>query len=230
MCHLALVVIVGIRFQYPAESTTRAPARDAPTAGQTIVIFNPDTHRRRSIRLKDYDYSRDGAYFVTICTHHRDCCFERFVPLRCIVETQWRSIPERFPGVMLDEYVLMPNHFHGIMVLCRDTPRGCPDSDHLQAGYPHNRAPARGAPTLGEVVGSFKSLCVTDWLKIIKAENLDAVGKFWQSNYYEHVIRNEAEMKRIRQYIADNPLRWEMDRENPGFSMLQAGKEERWMV
>jgi REP element-mobilizing transposase RayT len=189
------------------------------------MTFNPDIHRRRSIRLKDYDYSRNGAYFVTICTHNRDCCIERFAELRRIVDTQWQSIPERFSGVTLDEYVIMPNHIHGIMIISRDTPRGCPDSDH-----PNNRALARGAPTLGEVVGSFKSLCVTDWLKIIKAENIDVFGKFWQSNYYEHVIRNEAEMERVRQYIADNPLWWETDRENPDFSKPQIVQEESWMV
>jgi REP element-mobilizing transposase RayT len=74
------------------------------------MTFNPDIHRRRSIRLKDYDYARNGAYFVTICTHNRDCCIERFVELRRVVDTQWQSIPKRFSGVTLDEYVIMPNH------------------------------------------------------------------------------------------------------------------------
>lgn len=199
--------------------------------------FNPDIHHRRSIRLQDYDYSCNGAYFVTICAQNRDGCFERFEQLRRIVEAQWQSIPERFPGVILDEYVIMPNHLHGIIVLCRDTPRGCPDSVHLQSGHPqktghpNNRAPARGGvPTLGDIVGSFKSLCVTDWLKTIKFEHLDAVAKFWQSNYYEHVIRNEDEMDRVRRYIADNPLRWELDRENPGFSKQKTAQKESWMV
>ncbi len=192
------------------------------------MIFHPDKHHRRSIRLKGYDYSQDGAYFITLCTHDRGCHFERFDQLRQIVDAQWRGIPERFPGAMLDEYVIMPNHFHGIIAICRDTPRGCPDSVHPQSGHPQG-APLRKSD-IGSIVGSFKSLCVTDWLKTIKAENLDAGGKFWQGNYYEHVIRNEAELERIRQYIADNPLQWESDRENPGFIKPSNVQEEHWMV
>ena len=136
--------------------------------------FNPDIHRRRSIRLKNYDYSRNGAYFVTLCTSGRGYYFEQFGQLRRIVEAQWQRIPERFPGVVLDEYVIMPNHFHGIIVICRDTPRGCPGLESAT-----DRAPARGAPTLGDIVGSFKSLCVNAWLETVKSENINAGGKFW---------------------------------------------------
>ena len=187
--------------------------------------FNPYSHRRRSIRLKGYDYSRDGAYFVTLCTFDRGCHFEHFGRLRHIVQTRWQGIPERFPGALLDEFVIMPNHLHGIVVLCRDTPCGYPGM------VPANdRAPARGAPTLGDVVGSFKSLCVTDWLKVIKAERLNAVARFWQSNYYEHVIRDDDEMDRIRRYIIENPSRWELDRENPACTKPSNVQEEKWMV
>ena len=94
--------------------------------GNGLSRYKSAIHRRRSIRLKNYGYSRDGAYFLTLCTFDRGCHFEQFEQLRRIVEAQWHSIPERFPGVVLDAYVIMPNHFHGIIVLGRDTPCGCP--------------------------------------------------------------------------------------------------------
>lgn len=174
------------------------------------MTFNPDIHHRRSIRLRDYNYSTVGAYFVTICTVDRVCYFDQFPHLRKIVNDEWINIPKRFQGVDLDEYVVMPNHFHGIII--------------RKPGHPQG-----DAPTLGDIVGAFKSLCVNAWLKAIKTENINARGKFWQNNYYEHVIRDEEEMNRIRQYIVDNPMRWELDRENPVPSKEQK-QTEKWMV
>ncbi|NOY12287.1 MAG: transposase [Deltaproteobacteria bacterium] len=203
--------------------------------------YNPDIHQRRSIRLKGYDYSQNGAYFVTMCTFDRGCHFEEHEQLRHIIETQWQNLPERFLGVMLDEFVIMPNHFHGIIILRRDTPRGYPgfgDEERLmrveretpcvEQGHPRG-VPLR-QPSIGEIVGSFKSLCVNAWLKIIKEENLNAVGKFWQKNYYDHIIRNANEMERIRRYIVDNPLHWELDRENPLVKKDQPAQSEQWML
>jgi len=192
------------------------------------MIFNPDIHHRRSIRLQGYDYSKNGAYFVTLSTKDRNCYFDQFEQLRSIVELQWQSIPERFPDVMVDEYVIMPNHVHGIIVIGGDAPCGYPEhgvTDFSQQG----RNSPKGGPTLGVIVGAFKSLCANAWLRTIKTDNLDAIGKFWQSNYYEHIIRNAEEMGRIRQYIADNPLKWEQDRENPMVSKDQEGQTEQWM-
>jgi REP element-mobilizing transposase RayT len=185
--------------------------------------FNPDIHHRRSIRLRNYDYSSNGAYFVTLCTYDRSRYFDLFPQLRAIVEGEWHRIPERFPYVELDEYVIMPNHFHGIVVIHdnrRDTPCGYPDSCK-------NPIPRQVA--LGDVVGAYKSLCVNAWLKVIKSENINTRAKFWQDNYYEHVIRNEEESDRIRQYIANNPLQWELDRENPSQDK-QRPQQVKWMV
>ncbi|MCM2358502.1 MAG: transposase [Geobacteraceae bacterium] len=185
--------------------------------------YDPDIHHRRSIRLKHYDYSRSGAYFVTLCTFDRGCYFDGFPHLRDIVDDQWHLIPERFSNVELDEYVIMPNHFHGIVVIHdnrRDTPRGYPGS----CGH---SAPTR--VSLGHIIGAYKSLCVNAWLKVIKAEDINTRSKFWQDNYYEHVIRNEEEMDRIRQYIVNNPLQWELDRENPAQGKQQP-QSENWMV
>jgi REP element-mobilizing transposase RayT len=98
----------------------------------------------------------------------------------------------------------MPNHIHGIIIV-----------GATLAVALNNRAGARPAPTVGEIVGTFKSLCVNDWLIYLKENKIDAIGKFWQRNYYEHIIRNENELNKIRGYIQNNPLKWSLDRENP---------------
>jgi REP element-mobilizing transposase RayT len=189
------------------------------------MTYNPEIHHRRSIRLRNYDYANAGAYFVTLCTIDRCCYFDQFPRLREIVNNEWNHIPERFFNVDLDEYIIMPNHFHGI-ITCRDTPSGYPTSGHSSEKSGH---PQGDAPTLGKIVGAFKSLCVTAWLREIKTDTINARGKFWQTNYYEHVVRNEDEMTRIRQYIIDNPARWELDKENP-MSREQQQQLEKWMI
>jgi putative transposase len=184
-------------------------------------MYNPYIHHRRSIRLKDFDYSRDGAFFVTMCTFDRGCYFEEHKQLRHIINDQWNKIPDRFPHVSLDEYVIMPNHFHGILVIC----------DNVHCDFSEGGESTGNFTTLGGIVGSFKSLCSNSWLNIVKAENINVKGKFWQKNFYEHVIRNDNEMKRIRKYIAENPLKWELDRENPAFNKhLHQDHAEQWMV
>ena len=161
-------------------------------------------HHRRSIRLKWYDYSQKGAYFVTVCTHDGRPYFEEYPELRQIVTQRLQEIPDRFSGITLDESVIMPNHVHIIIIV-----------GATLAVAPNNRAGARPAPTIGDIIGTFKSLCIQDWLKHIKQNNIDAVGKFWQHNYYEHIIRDEQELNKIREYIINNPLKWSLDRENP---------------
>ena len=175
------------------------------------MTYNPDVHHRHSIRLRDYDYASDGAYFVTLCTVDRGCYFAEYPRLHEILVNEWNYLPSRFTGMDLDEYVVMPNHLHGIIVMRRDTPGENPEI------------------SLGTVVGAFKSRCVTAWLKVIAAENINAAGKFWQRNYHEHIIRNEDELNRIRQYIVDNPIKWELDRENPTTGN-QPPQSEKWMV
>jgi len=182
-------------------------------------------YHRRSIRLKDYDYSQVGAYFITICTRNKKLYFERYSRLRNIVEKQWCNIPYRFKNVELDEFVVMPNHIHGIVVISFDKYVGATlevAQKHRAGARPaptggiyDHRAGARPAPTIGKIVGAYKSLCVHHWLAYLKNNNSVAAAKFWQRNYYEHIIRNRKELYRIRKYIADNPPRWMYDRENP---------------
>jgi len=164
------------------------------------VPYDPAKHHRRSIRLKEYDYEQPGAYFVTIVTHQRELLFDDSV-LRRIAQTMWSRIQSHFAQVTLDEWIVMPNHIHGILVI----------EDRPEEG---KRVTAAGAPSpgsLGIIVGNFKS---------VTARRINRVRKtpdtlVWQRNYYERVIRNERELAAIRKYIAQNPQNWELDREHP---------------
>ena len=194
---------------------------------------DPQTYHRNSLRLKSYDYSQSGGYFVTICTRNREWYFEQYPELRTIVEHGWKNIQNRYSNIELDEFIIMPNHLHGIIIIGDKSSVGATlaiakNSDaktksvgatlavaqHNRAGAFDNRAGASPAPTLGDIIGSFKSLCANNWLKFINKNNINAPAKIWQRNYYEHIIRNEKELERIRQYIINNSLQWEFDREN----------------
>lgn len=188
--------------------------------------YDPEIHHRQSIRLKGYDYSRDGLYFITICTWKRRYFLERYPELRAIVERQWRGIEERYHHVFVDEFVIMPDHLHGIIGIGDRPHTGSMMNPHTNGSVtqPHTAgtglAPAPGPmkthvkPTIGDIVGSFKSLCVHEWLQYIKTHELMEQGKFWHRNYYEHIIRNDAELERIRWYIRKNPEQWERRKRN----------------
>ncbi|HEX2770777.1 MAG TPA: transposase [Geobacteraceae bacterium] len=186
--------------------------------------FNPDIHHRRSIRLMEYDYTGGGAYYVTVCAHGRECLFGDVVDevMRLnefgeFVRECWNRIPEHFTDVILDEYVLMPNHFHGIVIIQQHR-RGDACVAHGSNGNDDERArhasPLRSGPSptsLGAIVGSFKS-AVTKLINQI----CDNPGcPVWQRNYFERVIRNDRELAAIREYIINNPQQWVLDRENP---------------
>ena len=179
------------------------------------MVFNPDIHHRRSIRLPDYDYSGDGAYFVTLCAHERECLFGeagdgRVVmnPHGRIVLEAWLDIPRHYPQVFLDEFVVMPNHMHGIIVI--NNPVGAqfiaPESADAM-----NQGAMNRAPTVGAIVRAFKARCTH---AINQSRHTPGVP-VWQRNYYERVIRDDGEWDGIRQYIAENPTRWEEDPNRP---------------
>jgi len=147
--------------------------------------YNPDTYRRRTLRLPKHDYTWTGAYYVTIRAAQLEPFFD--IPeLRIILEESWHALPERFPGVTLDEFIIMPDHVH--FILCLDGTK-----EH--------------APTLGQVVGTYKSITTVTWLNYIKAHNMSWPGHVWQRNYYERVLRDKPEIVQKRQYIRDNPKR-----------------------
>ena len=164
--------------------------------------YNPNFHHRRSIRLKDYDYSRPGAYFVTISTHDRVECLGEIVDGemslsaagQIAAETlQW--VAGRYSYVELDAWVVMPNHIHAIIVLADDA-----------GANTYKRKP------LGRIVGMFKTASTK---RVNQLQ--DTPGRlFWQRNYYEHIVRNGRSLDRLRRYIAGNPARWPEDREYPG--------------
>lgn len=198
--------------------------------------FHSDLHHRRSIRLQGYDYAQAGAYFVTVCTQNRECLFGevsngkmRLNEAGKIVTATWQTLPQRFPSVVLDVFVTMPNHIHGILYIVpvgaqfiapgqfivsdqsiapNQENQGATDQGAMNQGV-MNQGAINRAPTLGDMI------CV---LKAVSTRQIRQAGQgrfAWQRNYYEHIIRDEASLVRIREYIINNPLQWAMDRENP---------------
>jgi len=178
--------------------------------------------RRRFIRLTEFDYSSPGAYFVTIVTHHRALLFGRIIQGEMrpnaageMVGATWRSLPERFPGTETGNSVVMPNHFHGIVILHADVGAAlvaARDTDAPRAGT----SPAPTAPSLGAMVGAFKSLVTRAYMRGVRNDGWPAFqGRLWQRNYYEHILRDEADHARAHLYIESNPMNWDEDEENP---------------
>lgn len=178
-----------------------------------------DLQHRRSIRLRDYDYAANGAYFVTLCTHEKTCRFGAVVDGEMqlnesgeMVRDEWLRTAEVRPQVVLDAFVIMPNHLHSIIMI--DHPVGATRRvARSTPGDGDNRATHRVAPTpgpatgsLGAIIGQFKA-AVTRRVNAANGVN----GPLWQRNYYEHVIRNDADLEAIRDYIEANPARWAED-------------------
>lgn len=170
--------------------------------------YDPTRHHRHSLRLQGYDYAQAGAYFVTICTEGRRALFGeigdgamRLNDLGKTVAECWESLPRRYAHVELDEYVVLPNHLHGIIVLGRGDEGGS------------RTAPTGGAKRkpLGRLIGAFK----TESAHRINDLRSTPGAPLWQRNYFEHVIRDDVSLSRIRQYIVGNPTRWDLDPENP---------------
>jgi len=171
--------------------------------------YDPEIHHRRSVRLKGYDYSQSGAYFVTIVTWQRERLFGEIVDgemrlnaLGEIVRTEWERTAIVRPNVELGAYVVMPNHFHAIIIFTNDgvgaTRRVAPTTRTLQSG------------SLGAVMAQFKSIVTKQIYEIRGTPKMPV----WQRNYYEHIIRNSDEANRIHLYIESNPVTWATDGEN----------------
>jgi|AntRauTorcE11898_2_1112593.scaffolds.fasta_scaffold20007_2 REP element-mobilizing transposase RayT len=211
---------------------------------------------RKSIRLKGWDYSSPGLYFVTINTHHRKMHFGEIrdnvmglsVP-GCLAQYYWTQIPQEFNAVQLDEYIVMPNHIHGIIAITgRDAIHGIRNDEDVrgndkdQGSDAMNRVPTDTDQTtelvgssihrdpddkppggvtgkdnpmlyknhLGRIIRWFKGRCT------FEIRSKDYSDFAWQSKFYDHIIRNEKALHRIRKYIYDNPLKWQQDQDNPG--------------
>ena len=189
-----------------------------------MTKFDPQKHHRRSIRLKGYDYSQEGAYYVTIVTWRREFLFGDVVnqemmlsPYGEIVQKWWEEIPVHFSNVETGAFVIMPNHVHGVIYIL-DERRGTvsvPHDNVTQYALGGETPPLRafdGIPTLGQIVAYFKYQSTKEMNKV---ENTGTVTKFWQRNYYEHIIRNEKDLQNKTDYIEANPRLWNEDDENP---------------
>jgi len=195
-------------------------------------------HHRRSIRLKRYDYSQAGAYFVTIRTQNRERLFGDIVDgvMRLndagqMLKKWYLELERKFYDIRCDEYMVMPNHFHFIIINVGADLRVCPGDDGCPGdGQSHRIAPTKpgehttGEHTTGEHTGSplqdvvrwFKTMTTNAYIRGAKQSGWPRFdGKLWQRNYYEHIIRDDESLNRIREYIINNPLQWELDQENP---------------
>jgi REP element-mobilizing transposase RayT len=199
--------------------------------------YDPYKHHRQSIRLKGYDYSKSGAYYVTICVQNRECLFGEIVKRKIILNDAGKMIyskcielSNRFFNIKMDEYVIMPNHFHGIIQIVGADSYVCPENDEIK-----NRSNIEGniwgdnkegehtgspLPTsnisLPKVIQWFKTKTTNDYIVGVKYHNWEPFyKKLWQRNYFERIIRNEKELNAIRQYIINNPINWQSDIDNP---------------
>jgi REP-associated tyrosine transposase len=194
------------------------------------MTYNPEIHNRRSIRLKGYDYSHTGAYFVTVCVKDHACLFgdvgEREMNLNnagTMIKTWWLSIPDKYRHVELDEYMIMPNHFHGIIKIVGADQCVCPGPsvrpDPSVSPDPINETGEKGEHTgspLPRIIQWFKTMTTNEYIRGIDAQGWERFNrKLWQRNYYEHIIRDEKELQTIGEYIRYNPLKWNEDEENP---------------
>ncbi len=191
--------------------------------------YDPQRHHRRSIRLKGYDYTQPGAYFVTLCTHERAHLFGRVVngvmvlnALGEMVRDEWFRSADIRAEIELhpDEFVVMPNHIHGIVWIVDNAGATGPNVGA------HGRALQRPPRSLPSFIAGFKS-SVTNRIN----QHRDTPGApVWQRNYYEHIIRDDRALNAIRQYIHDNPLRWHLDRYNPDATGPDPLAREIWRM
>lgn len=160
-------------------------------------------YHRRSIRLPGFDYSQNGYYFVTICVQNREMMLGQidhgnmiFSALGQQIHSDWLWLFNRYVYVKYDEYIIMPNHIHTIMII-----------DHCRGGSRTAPTPQHTIKPIGRIIGAFKTIST----KHVHDEKLLQQPRLWQRNYYEHIIRNEREYFAIRKYIQDNPKNWEQD-------------------
>ncbi len=173
------------------------------------MSFDSNKYHRRSIRLPGYDYSQVGAYFITICAKYRECIFGEIIDgemqlneMGELVQYEWYRSADIRCEITLDTFVIMPNHIHGIIHINNSSnPVGA-----------HGHAPLHRKPrSLGSFIAGYKSV-TTKRINQIRGFTGHSI---WQRNYYEHVIRNDADLKQIRKYIVRNPANWSTDEENP---------------
>ena len=212
---------------------------------------------RKPNRLKGYDYSLARHYFVTVCAQDRQCLFGEINAGRMVlnqagkmVDRWWSKMESKFPHVELGEYILMPNHIHGVVAIVGAEPRVRPkredcesdkherieqrqQGEHQQDGFQNQGghmglwdSPEEGL-SLQEIIQWFKTMTTNEYIKEVKSRNFPPFEKrIWQRSFYDHIIRDDEDMNRIREYIRDNPAKWTLDEENP--ESWGGVREEGW--
>jgi putative transposase len=184
------------------------------------MSYDPFKHHRRSIRLQGYDYTKAGTYFVTLAAHHRECLFGdiadgemRLNALGRIVAEEWLRSANIRKEIELDEWIVMPNHLHGIVMITMDTDDvGAHGRAPLQCSPENGDMPLRRpAKSLGSFIAGFKSATTK---RIYQIRNMPG-EPVWQRNYHDHIIRDENSLNLIRRYIVGNPATWADDAEHP---------------
>ncbi len=196
----------------------RVTTRVVPTINKHMT-YNPDIQHRRSIRLQDYDYSSRGAYFITICAQNRQCLFGdvtygemKWNDAGRMVEKCWLELINKFPSVKTDEYVVMPNHLHGILTIVGADLCVRPDSNPIHpnsvgAGLMVPKEGAHIGAPLPKILQWFKTMTTNEYIRGIKHSDWPSfIGKLWQRNYHERIVITKEELNQIRKYILDNPL------------------------
>ena len=192
--------------------------------------YDSRIHHRRSIRLRGYDYSQAGAYFVTVCTRNRECLFGEIINGEMqlndagrMVRHWYRELERKFSDIECDTFVCMPNHVHFIVVNVGADLRVRPDIDAGNQQDEHIEQGEHIGSPLQRVVQWFKTMSTNEYIRCVKQCGWPPFpGKLWQRNYYEHIIRNDENLNHIRQYIIDNPAKWNVDRDNPEVVQLAA--------
>ena len=196
---------------------------------------NPNFYNRRSIRLKGYDYSKAGLYFITLCIQNRECLFGEIVGAALVaahnaqpphsqsmilndagrmIESEWLAIKKRFPNIELHEFVVMPNHFHGILEIVENDGEIRGRATTRERATTRVGATTRVAPTktIGDMMDAFKSITTVEYIRGAKNHGWKRFDqKLWQRNYWEHIIRDEGSLERIVNYIIHNPDKWDED-------------------
>ena len=211
--------------------------------GILVLKHKSKLPQRRSLRLRGYDYSRPGAYFVTICIRNQKCIFGEIIngnmhlnEIGNIVVDWWNRIPQHFPSVEINDFVIMPNHIHGIISWHTDVGTGfpcpsetvsvgtgspCPsETVSVGTGFPCPSETVsvgtgspypKDTPSLGKIVGYFKYQSTKFINKLRKTPG----KRIWQTRYHDHIIRNDKDLQRLREYIQNNPKKWELDQLHP---------------
>jgi putative transposase len=175
--------------------------------------YDPNIHYRRSVRLQGYDYSRGGAYFVTICTQDRARLLGEVIGSHIhvsaagqMIAEMWAGLPVRFPMFVGDAFIVMPDHLHGVLILLDKVGEGVKPAE-VGDMNDHPRGTLPG--TIGRILQAFKSISTHSYIQGVEQQGWPPfAGRLWQRDYYEHIIRSEQALERFRVYIDANPARW----------------------